>query len=74
MLGNKLKIGLIIGLVIATLGVILSMFDVNSFEGATLKENIQLNAFPYTLALIAAISWALYSVLANKWGEQGNRV
>ncbi len=67
--GKTLKISLIIGLFIATVGVILSMLETISIEEILLKESIQSNFYPYTLALVAAISWALYSVLAKKYGE-----
>jgi drug/metabolite transporter (DMT)-like permease len=42
----------------------------------TFAVNIQQNAAPYLLGLVAAVSWALYSTLSRKWAGDapGNAV
>lgn len=68
--GGKNKGMLNVGLLLATFGVALAMFEGSSFnkvlQGFEDGENIN----SYLLAFVAAVSWAMYSVLSKRWGDE----
>ncbi len=55
------------GVLLSFLGVFLAMNPYYSLSFSQFYRNIQQNRLPYMFALIAAVSWALYSTLARKW-------
>jgi len=64
LLNKKASVWLLPGTVLALGGVFLVMT-----QGAQLSWRLQDNPAAYGLALVAAISWALYSNLARRWSE-----
>jgi len=54
------------GMFMAFGGVILAMTSSGPFSWSTLAENLRTGFAPYALALVAAVSWALYSALSRK--------
>lgn len=66
----RARIWLLPGALLATAGAFLALIPATSFNGISLQHNFQGNFLPYGFGLIAAISWALYSVLSRKWGRQ----
>jgi len=61
------------GLAVALAGVYLAMVNGNQLVWADVWNNIQGNGIPYILALLAAVSWALYCNLTRRWAkDQGS--
>ena len=56
-----------LGLAIATAGAMWAASG-GSLSLRSLHEGLTTHPLPYLLALVAAVSWALYSNLARKWG------
>ena len=52
---------------LALFGVVLVLTSGGSVSWATISEGIGSNPAAYALALLAAISWALYSALTRRW-------
>lgn len=67
-LGNRSKALLPVGLTIALVGTWLAMSNADNLK---ISEFVLTSSspIPYLLALIAAISWALYSNLSRKWAQ-----
>ncbi|RUS65438.1 Aromatic amino acid exporter YddG [Saezia sanguinis] len=61
-----------LGMLLALGGIILIMSGNGSWSPQALWTNITGNPIPYTMALAAAIIWALYNNLVKKYGR-GNR-
>jgi drug/metabolite transporter (DMT)-like permease len=70
LLKMRARIWLIPGALLATLGAFLALIPDAGFNWISLQQNLHDNFTPYALGLVAAISWALYSVLSRKWGRQ----
>ena len=66
-LHKKGKIMLIPGIVIAFAGFYLATVQSGMFSWDVFKGNFQVSYLPYLLAFMAAISWALYSILVRRW-------
>ena len=62
---------LVPGVIVATLGVFLALTQDEALTFGSFVENLSADAFPYAMALVAAVSWGLYSALSRKWGEGG---
>ena len=60
------------GTALALLGVTLAMTQGTAVSISSFIRNIQGNPFAYLLALIAAVSWGLYSNLARRWTKPEN--
>jgi drug/metabolite transporter (DMT)-like permease len=67
LLNKKSKVSLIPGTILALLGVFLVLTQGQSFSWGSMVGNICQNPIAYTLGLIAAISWGLYSNLTRRW-------
>jgi drug/metabolite transporter (DMT)-like permease len=59
------------GVVLALLGAVLAPLRLDEYSFAALGHNLLAHPLPYVLALGAALSWALYSVLSRRWGAAG---
>lgn len=66
--GHKAGFGLLPGTALAMTGVVLVLTHESGFSWASLVGNLAANPLPYGLGLTAAVSWALYSNLARRWG------
>ena len=56
------------GVALALLGAMLAPLRLGEYSAAALADNLLAHPLPYLLALGAALSWALYSVLSRRWG------
>ncbi|MCB0339451.1 MAG: EamA family transporter [Bdellovibrionales bacterium] len=65
----KANLFLPIGLVIAFAGVALSMTQGEQFSVELMLRNLREDTLAYFLALLGAISWAVYSNLSRLWGR-----
>ena len=66
-LHKKGKIMLIPGIVVAFAGFYLATVQSGMFSWDVFKGNFQVSYLPYLLAFMAAISWALFSILVRRW-------
>jgi drug/metabolite transporter (DMT)-like permease len=62
------------GMLAATTGVVIATAQGGGLSPTRLWANASANAVPYGLALVGAITWALYSNLARRWGAEGGGV
>ena len=69
LLKKRGSLWLIPGTALALSGVFLVMTQNVSVSWASMWEHLQSNPAAYSLALAAAISWALYSNLTRRWSE-----
>lgn len=67
LLRKKPRALLLPGTAIATVGIFLTVTQAERFSWAAFASNVGANQTPYLLALLAAISWALYSNLSRRW-------
>jgi drug/metabolite transporter (DMT)-like permease len=70
-LGLKVRAGFWIGAVLAHAGVAIAPLRWGEYSPAALVEALRAAPAPYALALVAAILWALYSVLSRRLGGRG---
>ncbi|HOA73852.1 MAG TPA: aromatic amino acid DMT transporter YddG [Phycisphaerae bacterium] len=68
-LGKNASPWLVPGLIVATAGAFLAKSG-GSLSWASFRVGLDTNPWPYALALVAAMSWALYSNLARRWAGQ----
>ena len=66
-LQKRARLSIIPGVVIGFAGVYIALNPYHNFSFSPFFQNIKQNSSPYIFAIIAAISWALYSTLARKW-------
>jgi drug/metabolite transporter (DMT)-like permease len=66
-LNKKASLLLVPGTVLALAGVVLVMTPGAALSWQSSLEHLQGNPAAYGLALMAAVSWALYSTLARRW-------
>jgi drug/metabolite transporter (DMT)-like permease len=71
-LGNKARLGLIPATLLSLLGVFLVLTHETSVSWNSLFANLSNNPGAYSLGLLAAVSWGLYSNLARRWGDPQN--
>ena len=71
-LGKKARTSLIPGTLLALVGVYLVLTQGTLVSWSSLAKNFTKNPLAYTLALIAAVAWGLYSSLARRWGGPRN--
>lgn len=69
-LGKRARPWLIPGAIVAFAGVALTMAAGAGFTWDGLREAVAGNRFPYAMALVAAVSWALYSNLIGRWADE----
>jgi len=66
-LNMRASIFLVPGAIVATMGVFLATTQKQPISWQSFQANLTQNCMPYILALIAAVSWGLYSTLSRKW-------
>jgi drug/metabolite transporter (DMT)-like permease len=71
-LHHRAKWGLVPGMAIAIAGVVLAVTQNSEFSWGYLGKNLRLNSLPYLLALVAAVSWALYSNVSRRYSQSGD--
>lgn len=71
-LENKAGLGLIPATLLALLGVFLVLTHEGSVSWNSLFANLSNNPGAYSLGLLAAVSWGLYSNLTRRWGDPQN--
>jgi drug/metabolite transporter (DMT)-like permease len=76
LLGKKARFFLIPGMILGFLGAFLVLTQDDSVFWTSFSTNVATNFWAYSLALMAAISWGLYSNLSRRWGGtiSGNAV
>jgi drug/metabolite transporter (DMT)-like permease len=67
-LGTRVRWSFLPGVALALLGAALAPLRFGEYSGAALAHDLLAHPLPYLLALGAALSWALYSVLSRRWG------
>ena len=73
-LGKKARTSIIPGTLLALLGIYLVLTQGTLVSWSSLVRNVMTNPLAYSLALIAAVAWGLYSSLARRWGQNGGAV
>jgi drug/metabolite transporter (DMT)-like permease len=66
-LSKKARPGLIPGTLLALLGIVFVLTQDGYVSWRSLSANVAANPAAYSLALAAAVSWALYSNLTRRW-------
>jgi drug/metabolite transporter (DMT)-like permease len=66
---ERVNLLLVPGLIISLYGVYTVVTQQSLFSWKSFKQNIRSNVIAYVAALIAAITWALYSNLSNLWAH-----
>ncbi len=61
---------LLVGILLASAGAFMASVPQGGFSREVFLDNVHNNLYPYVLALVAAISWALYSNLTRKLSEK----
>jgi len=69
-LHTKVRAAFPLGVVLALAGAALAPLRWGEHSWAVLLENLRTNPWPYGLALVAAVAWALYSTLSRRWGGE----
>jgi drug/metabolite transporter (DMT)-like permease len=74
LLGERTHPALVLGVLLALAGLVLMASAAPAAEAqaklswSAFASNLRQNAWPYLLALVAAVTWGLYSNLARRWG------
>ena len=69
-LSKRARFSLVPGTALALLGVVLVLTQGVSVSWQSLSSNLAGNPAAYALGLVAALTWALYSNLARRWGAR----
>lgn len=69
LLGHRADARLIPGTLLALLGIFLVLTQGTSVSWVSFRANLQSNPTAYSLGLLAAVSWGLYSNLSRRWGS-----
>ena len=72
LLGKRAGAGLVPATLLALFGVFLVLTPGASFSWRSFLANLSSNPAAYALGLTAAVSWALYSNLTRRWGEDAS--
>lgn len=70
LLGNRAGVLLLPGLILTAVGISLVTTQGQELSIAGLWKNVSGNPVAYGLALVAALSWGLYSNLSRRWGAK----
>ncbi len=75
-LKNRASPWLILGIIVSLSGIVLADASMNKGELSVQAfiSNIRSNALPYIFALIAAITWSIYSNLASLYADLSNKL
>ena len=72
-LKRRANLLLIPGTLIALVGIFLVLTQGSHVSWKSIQENISSNPAAYSLALVAAVAWALYSNLTRRWAEDSKQ-
>ncbi len=72
--GHRARWFLLPGMLVASAGVVVAAAQQGGLSLVEFAANARTNWVPYGLALAAAVTWALYSNLARRWGGEGGGV
>lgn len=67
LLGLRARWTLAAGVAAALTGVVVATLPLESWSAGTFVDSLRANLLPYALALVAALSWGLYSTLSRRW-------
>ena len=67
-LHTKVRAAFPVGVVLALAGAAMAPLRLGDYSPAALVENLRASPLPYALAMVAAVTWALYSNLSRRWG------
>lgn len=67
LLGKNARFSLIPGMILGFLGAFLVLTQADTISWASFSRNVATNFWAYCLALMAAVSWGLYSNLSRRW-------
>jgi len=73
-LGYRARWFLLPGMLVATAGMAVATTAGSTLSLAGLRTSISDNGLAYGLAFVGAVTWALYSNLARRWGGEGGGV
>jgi drug/metabolite transporter (DMT)-like permease len=68
LLGKRARPWLPLGLLLGVVGIALVITQGSAFSPSAMLDHVVANPAAYGLALVAAVSWALYSNLCRRWG------
>ncbi|MGQ9645082.1 MAG: aromatic amino acid DMT transporter YddG [Thermodesulfobacteriota bacterium] len=68
LLGKSARFPLIPGTLLGFVGAFLVLTQGDTISWTSFMRNMESNLWAYALALMAAVSWALYSNLSRRWG------
>jgi drug/metabolite transporter (DMT)-like permease len=76
LLGKNARFSLIPGTILGFVGAFLVLTQGDSISWTSFSTNVTTNSWAYSLALMAAVSWGVYSNLSRRWGgtRSGNAV
>ncbi|HUT60382.1 MAG TPA: aromatic amino acid DMT transporter YddG [Phycisphaerae bacterium] len=72
LLGKRPRAALPVGILMGFAGVALVLLPPDRLKPSLLWDNFRDNAWPYLLAMAAAVAWALYSNLLRRWTSQSD--
>ena len=67
LLAKRARFWLVPGTLVALFGIFLVLAQGDSVSWASFSTNVSSNPMAYSLALVAAVSWGLYSNLTRRW-------
>jgi drug/metabolite transporter (DMT)-like permease len=73
-LGYRFRWFLVPGMLVATAGMVVATLAGSGLSPSGLRDGLSANGPAYGLALLGAITWALYSNLSRRWGGEGGGV
>jgi drug/metabolite transporter (DMT)-like permease len=73
LLGKRARIWLLPGTLLALIGVVLVLSQGATITLSSFWYNLASNPLAYTLALVAALSWGLYSNLTRRWSGDAEK-
>jgi drug/metabolite transporter (DMT)-like permease len=73
-LGYRFRWFLLPGMLVATAGMVVAALTGSGLSPGGLRDGLPANGPAYGLALLGALTWALYSNLSRRWGGEGGGV
>ena len=70
LLGQRARPTFVLGLALAVAAAILAPLRPGAWSPADFAQTLRSNPWPYVLAVLAAVLWALYSTLSRRWAAQ----
>jgi drug/metabolite transporter (DMT)-like permease len=73
-LGYRARWFLVPGMLVGTAGMVVAVAAGSGLSVPGLRASVSANGLAYGLAFVGAVTWALYSNLARRWGGEGSGV